>query len=83
MLIVKEFYSDTFKCGDFTFHVEKQSEQIPANSAKTCKDEQKPTWSEEDETVLNNLIYALANDIIGNCREEYVDWLKSLKDRIK
>lgn len=73
----KKFYSDTFKCGDFTFHVENQggqketlcdkcrkeqpshscqditalgrcslehqSEQIPANSAKTCKDEQKPT----------------------------------------
>lgn len=47
------------------------------------KIEQKPAWSEEDdETVLNNLIYALANDIIGNCRDEYVDWLKSLKGRI-
>ena len=47
------------------------------------KIEQKPAWSEEeDETVLNNLIYALANDIIGNCSDEYVDWLKSLKGRI-
>jgi len=41
----------------------------------------KPAWSEEDETVLNNLIYALANDRIGNNRDEYVDWLKSLKGR--
>jgi hypothetical protein len=32
--------------------------------------------------VLNNLIYALANDRIGNDRDEYVDWLKSLKDRV-
>jgi len=38
-------------------------------------------WSEENETVLNNLIYALANDRIGNDRDEYVSWLKSLKDR--
>ena len=29
-------------------------------------------WSEEDETVLNNLIYALANDRIGNNRDEYL-----------
>ena len=36
-------------------------------------------WSEEDEIVLNNLIYGLANDRIGNNRDEYVDWLKSLK----
>lgn len=42
----------------------------------------KPAWSEEDETVLNNLIYALANDRIGNDRNEYVSWLKSLKQRI-
>ena len=42
----------------------------------------KQEWSEEDETVLDNLIYALANDRIGNDRDEYVDWLKSLKDRV-
>lgn len=41
--------------------------------------EQKPAWSEVDETVLNNLIYALANDRIGNNRDEYVNWLKSLR----
>ncbi len=41
------------------------------------------SWSEEDETILNNLIYALANDRIGNNRDEYVDWLKSLKDGIQ
>lgn len=46
--------------------------------------EQKPAkWSEEDETVLNNLIYALANDRIGNNRDEYVDWLKALKLRME
>ena len=45
---------------------------------------QKPVeWSEEDETVLYNLIYALANDRIGNYRDEYVDWLKSIKDRVQ
>lgn len=49
---------------------------------KACT-EQKPGWSEEDETTLNNLIYALANDRIGCCRDEYVDWLKSIKDRVQ
>ena len=50
---------------------------------KSLKDRVQPQqeWSEEDETVLDNLIYALANDRIGNDRDEYVDWLKSLKDR--
>ena len=46
--------------------------------------EQKPAeWSEEDETVLDNLIYALENDRIGNNRDEYVEYLKSLKDRVQ
>ena len=49
---------------------------------KTLRPQPKQEWSEEDETVLNNLIYALANDRIGNDRDEYVDWLKSLKDRV-
>lgn len=39
----------------------------------------KQEWSEEDETVLNNLIYELAIDSIGNNRDEYVEWLKSLR----
>lgn len=39
----------------------------------------KQEWSEQDKTVLNNLIYALANDRIGNNRDEYVDWLKSIR----
>ena len=43
----------------------------------------KQEWSEEDETVLNNLIYALANDRIGNNRDEYVNWLKSLRPQPK
>ena len=111
--------------------LEKQGEQILANSAKTCKDGQKPAWSEkdeeyfddiartlrsfvitggseakryteeeinwlkslkdrvqpqpkqewseEDEIILTNLIYALANDRIGNSRDEYVNWLKSIR----
>ncbi len=47
------------------------------------KIEQKPACSEEDETVLNNLIYALANDRIRNDRDEYISWLKSLKERVQ
>ena len=51
---------------------------------KELKKIEKPAeWSEEDETVLNNLIYALSNDKIGNDRDEYVGWLKSLKGRVQ
>ena len=47
------------------------------------KVETNSAWSEEDETILDNLIYALANDRIGNNRDEYVDWLKSIKERVQ
>ena len=58
---------------------EEGAERIAKWIAWLEKQEQKPAWSEEDETVLGNLIYALANDRIGNDRDEYVDWLKSLR----
>lgn len=63
------------------------SEQILANSAKTCKD----AWSEEDERIYNllyeeykNLAYYShsrnqARDIPG----EVLGWLKSLKERVQ
>ena len=56
----------------------KISQRIISAEAKEAMYD-KPAWSEEDKTVLNNLIYALANDRIGNNRDEYVDWLKSLR----
>ncbi len=40
--------------------LEKQGEQILANSAKTCKDEQKPVeWSEEDEKIFKESLTKL------------------------
>jgi hypothetical protein len=72
---------------------EKQGEQILANSAKTCKDEQKPVeWSEEDKTMLcymeghleylkNDKGYSSSEDQIMLKRQ--LDWLKSLKDRVQ
>lgn len=74
-----KYFSDTFKNGNFTFHVEK-GEQIPANSAKTCKDEQNPAWSEEDEKMLDSIIDCI--DGTGLLDFDQIDWLKSLKDRI-
>lgn len=42
--------------------------------------EQKPAWSEEDETIIDNLVWAIANDKIRpQDRDDYCDWLKSLK----
>ena len=71
---------DAWNCGRFTVHVKRA--QIDEWIAWLEKQgEQNPAWSEEDGTVLNNLIDALANDRIGNNRDEYVAWLKSLKER--
>ena len=42
--------------------------------------EQKPAWSEEDETTINNLVWAISNDCIRpQDREDYCDWLKFLR----
>ena len=41
------------------------------------KAEQKPVWSEEDEEMFNTLI------VEGDLIQSEIDWLKSLKDRMK
>ncbi len=65
-------------------NLEKQGEQILANSAKTCKDEKKPAeWSEEDEKVVANLVdYFKIDDALQYTEKQVVEWLKSLKQRI-
>ena len=46
--------------------------------------EQKSAWSEEDETTINNLVWAISNDCIRpQDREDYCDWLKSLRPQNK
>lgn len=46
------------------------------------KIEQNPAWSEEDETIADNIAWAIANDRIRpQDRDDYCDWLKSLKER--
>jgi hypothetical protein len=62
------------------------SEQILANSAKTCKDEQKSAWSEEDSARLQRIIDFLWYNRKGDTdtiyqQEQDIDWLKSLKDK--
>ena len=44
---------------------------------------QKPTWSDEDEEILKNLIdYFSLDDGLRLPTEETIDWLKSLKERL-
>lgn len=45
--------------------------------------EQKPVeWSEEDETIISNLISEIQNDKINPYnREGYCDWLESIKNK--
>ena len=73
----------------FIAWLEKQGSQNLANSAKTCKVEQNPAWSEEDETGLNDAMWAIEqartiakdeNDM-GNIW--YAEkWLESIKERM-
>lgn len=69
---------------DILSWLEKESSQNLANSAKTCKVEQNPAWSEADENRLKVVI----SFVNSNPAEDpfydkgcLKDWLKSLKDR--
>lgn len=69
---LKEFECDHYRNLDFSSWIawlEKQSEQ-------------KPVWSVEDETTINNLVWALSNDHLKD-REEFCEWLNALNDRMK
>lgn len=64
--------------------VAEQGSQNLANSEKTCKDEQNPAWSEEDEIRFESTLHRM--EIVGNgCAfgqlKDDIDWLKSLKER--
>lgn len=60
--------------------LEKQGKQILANSAKTCKDEQTPAWSEEDYNEIETIACHLDNtdnegmaEVLRNIRDKYYD----------
>jgi hypothetical protein len=68
--------------------LKKQGSQNLANSAKTCKVEQNPAWSEEDEIGFRDAMWAIeqARTIAKNENDMgnlwYAEkWLKSLKER--
>lgn len=69
--------------------LEKQGEQILANSAKTCKDGQKPAWSKKDEEYFDDIARTLRSFVITGgseakrYTEEEINWLESLKDRVQ
>ena len=56
-------------------------EPIRQTTVKLSKGEQNSVWSEEDEEMLDNAVYACLN-IYGK-DSDTVDWLKSLKDRVQ
>ena len=62
---------------------QKQDEQILANSAKTCKDEQK-SWSEVDNFMYNKIKNLLTDiSLAPEAINSLFDWLKDLKDRVQ
>ena len=63
--------------------LEQQDEQILANSAKTCKDEQK-SWSEVDNFMYNKIKNLLTDiSLAPESINSLFDWLKDLKDRVQ
>lgn len=48
---------------------------------KQC--EQKPTWSEEDEQMIDDIIEAIDKQYAVSDYQEMVNWLKSLKERVQ
>lgn len=70
--------------------LEKQSEQNLANSVKTCKDERKHAWSEEDEKTINNICHIIRQYdkiskkenqpcwYIGDC----LLWMQNIKNKV-
>ena len=62
------------------------------NSVQDAPFEQKPSWSEEDESIINDIeesliaykIIVMDNDMeLANYIEKEINWLKSLKDRVQ
>ena len=51
--------------------------------AMATMDEQKPTWSDVDEMVLEDIEEAIINYWHGDTKIFLLDWLKSLKERLK
>ena len=49
---------------------------------KSLKPQPKQEWSEEDDTTLSNLIWAIKEDmVLADDRDKYVNWLKFIKER--
>ena len=64
--------------------LEKQGSQNLANSEKTCKVDQNPAWSEEDERWFKELeLMALSFSNDDSYRKKFFDWLKYLKGRVQ
>lgn len=80
------------KSEDVLAYLNKQKEHVPENEESGTRKEQKPTWSEEDEKHINNIL-----DIIdywkatarfvsyqdGTAVDRDINWLKSLRPQPK
>lgn len=64
--------------------LEKQASPVLSNSSNVGKNEHNPTWSEEDEEILKLIKFAVSNlpSQREDTRQECLDWLESLKNRI-
>lgn len=84
---VDELVDCRLTSGEIIEWLEKQGSQNLANSAKTCKVEQNPAWSEEDEENLNWFEkFFRAESVVAEGRDIPQDrylWFKNLKERVQ
>ena len=67
-------------------HEKREGFHLGYKAALEKQGEQKPTWSEEDESLRLRTIGALETCKIGSptkCVDEQINWLKSIKQRIR
>ena len=69
----------------YTFDFEKKELKLLISNGgdfESDDSEQKPTWSDEDENVLEDIEEAIINYWHGDTQNILLDWLKSLKERL-
>lgn len=77
---------DGIKGNEIVAWLEKQGEKKPQRMISAEAKEamyDKPAWSEEDELVIKDIEEAITNYWHGYTQGILLDWLKSLKQRIK
>ena len=79
---IKRVTDTTYYTDGWSWSIERCEEDYELVEAKTCKFEQNPAWSKEDDIHLGKAIWYVENPAPMVVKDSMlVDWLKSIKDR--